>query len=249
MKRMKKIYILLACVMSLQSFGQVQINEFLPETGQVELINIGDDVEDATNLILCSFPVYNDVGDLTLESGSLVLGPGEILVVSGHSMSQADDELGIYTSSDFTSSQAMIDYVEWGSHGHQRSTVAEGAGIWADLDFVPAPASGSSLAWDETSDASSAWHEFTSPNLGSENFPTAVKEDSSSELEVWPIPATELLNVKAQTGSVYRLFDLVGNLLMTGVCLESTQVFDISGLRAGYYLLMVDNETLKVVVE
>lgn len=244
---MKKIYFLIACLGAGQVYGQILINEFLPETGEVELINLGGTAQDASTLVLCSFPTYNDVGSLTLESGNLVLGPGELLVVSGHNMSQDDDELGLYTASDFTNPAAMVDYVEWGSHGHQRSTVAEEAGIWADLDFVAEPAAGSSLAWDGTSNASSAWHDFVEPNLGSENFPTSITESAGSVIEIWPVPSSSTLNIRSNTGTAYQLFDVVGNLVLSGVTQGSIETLDISALRNGYYVLKAEHTSMRVI--
>jgi hypothetical protein len=244
---MKKIYFFIACLAAGQAYGQIRINEFLPETGEVELINLGGSAQDASTLVLCSFPTYNEVGSLTLVSGNLVMGPGELLVVSGHNMSQADDELGIYTASDFTNPAAMEDYVEWGSHGHQRSTVAESAGIWADLDFVPEPPAGSSLAWDGTSDASSAWHEFAEPNLGSENFPTSIDMVENSDIEIWPIPTSTSLNLKVQMGSAYQLFDVVGNLVESGVTQSNIHTLDMSALHSGYYILKTNGVSTRVI--
>jgi hypothetical protein len=102
------------------------------------------------------------------------MAPGDILVVSGHSMGVADDELGLYSTPSYTNPDAMTDYVEWGSTGHQRSTVAVAAGIWNTGDFLDFfPGTDETYMWDGTGDAPANW--FTGADtFGEEN--TAVEE-------------------------------------------------------------------------
>jgi hypothetical protein len=230
-----------------QAYSQVLINEFLPETGQVELVNLGGAMQDVSTLVLCSFPTYNVLSSLTLESGSLLLAPGELVVVSGHNMSQADDELGLYTASEFTNPAAMEDYVEWGSTGHQRSIVAQNAGIWAANDFVASPPAGSSLAWDGSSDASSAWHDLADPNLGSDNFPTSISKENVVASSVWPVPTTDILHINTAEGLRYQLYDLVGNIVLSGVADSNENTLDVSALQNGYYVLKLHDTSIRVI--
>jgi hypothetical protein len=45
--------------------------------------------------------------------------------------------LALYANGTFGDPGAIVDYVEWGSGGHFRSTVAEAAGIWDETRIVP----------------------------------------------------------------------------------------------------------------
>lgn len=159
----------LVLFLSIQSQAQIIINEFQPETNTIELKNIGASTVDVSSYEACSFPVYNAMEDLTLVSGSLSMAPGDILVVSGHAMGVADDELGIYSTPSYTNPDAMTDYVEWGSSGHQRSTVAVAGGIWNTGDFLDFfPGTDETYMWDGNGDAPANW--FTGADtFGEEN--------------------------------------------------------------------------------
>ncbi|NNE55894.1 MAG: T9SS type A sorting domain-containing protein [Flavobacteriales bacterium] len=168
---MKTLFTLITTLfLSYSISAQIVLNEIQPDAENlVEITNLGDQTVDISTYRLCSWPVYNTLSNLTIVSGSLMLAPGEFLVVTGHSMNQADDELGLYLNNQWTNSNSMLDYVEWGMHGHQRSVVAEAAGIWEDNDFVFTPAMGSSLSWNGGGDTSDFWMIQSSPTFGSAN--------------------------------------------------------------------------------
>lgn len=150
--------------------SQVVINEIAPAgQTQIEILNTGDVMVDVSSYQLCSWPSYNGLDELTIESGDLMLSPGEMVVLSGHNLDIADDELALYVNTMWTNSNMILDYVEWGSHGHERSTIAEAAGIWADGDFVEATSEGTSMAWDGGGDASSNWEIDAESTLGADN--------------------------------------------------------------------------------
>lgn len=168
---MKRISLaLLVFVSSLSLSSQIVINEIVYGTSQaVEIKNLGPSSLDISDYWLCSFPTYNQLSSLTVLSGSLNLDAGALLVVSGHGYSNTDDELGLYTASGFGNEENIIDYVEWGSTGHVRSTVAQAAGIWSAGDFVADIAASASLEYDGTGDSSSDWGLTQSNSQGQEN--------------------------------------------------------------------------------
>lgn len=152
--------------------GQFAINEIDLANNQIEIINVGPINMDASSFIFCSFPTYTFISSMTIVSGDLDMDPGEITVLSGHTIPgdfENDGELGLYINNSYGSSSSIIDYVEWGSTGHFRSSVAVGAGIWETGDVVDAPASGSTLAWDGEGDAPENWDPNADPTLGAEN--------------------------------------------------------------------------------
>lgn len=163
------------CFLGITPYAQdVVINEFQPETNTVEIKNLGTTSINVGSFILCSFPLYTTLSDMTIVSGNLMLNQNEIVVLSGHSMNTADGELGLYITNTFTNPSAMIDYVEWGSTGHVRSNVAVSAGIWNTGDFLNFfPLAGETYMWDGGGNAPSNW--FTDPaTLGAENLPPVV---------------------------------------------------------------------------
>ncbi|MEL7124267.1 MAG: hypothetical protein AAFO07_32830, partial [Bacteroidota bacterium] len=149
--------------------AQVVINEILPN-GTVELKNIGDTTVDVSGYWLCDFPAYQRISDSNLQCGATSMNPGDILTVDNfNTISWDDGEMGLYTSSAFSSSAAIVDYVEWGSSGHGRSSVAVAAGIWSTDDFVPAFSDEESLQFDGDGNESSDWAATSSPTICAEN--------------------------------------------------------------------------------
>ncbi len=135
---------------------------------KVEIKNNGTMTINISTFYLCDFPAYAQLSSLTVESGSLTLTPGSLVVVSGWTIAGNDGELGLYTTPSYTSSSAMMDYVEWGSTGHTRSSVAQAAGIWTAGDFVPAFMAGQSISYAGSGNTSASWTSGAQ-TLGSEN--------------------------------------------------------------------------------
>lgn len=101
------------------------------EAGFILIRNDGDEAYDLTGHWLCNRPAY-------VEFPSETLQPGRIIEMDTASLGvNADDgEIGIYTSRDFGSADAIVRYVEWGSSGHGRSNTAVAAGVWEAGGFV-----------------------------------------------------------------------------------------------------------------
>ncbi len=152
------------------SFSQAQIviNE-VKENGSVELKNLGTSTVDVSGYWLCDFPSYRQMSNLNVVSGNLNMPANSFLVVDDFNfIDSADGELGLYTTNSFSSSTALIDYIEWGSTGHQRSGVAVAAGIWTTGSFIPAFDDALSIQYDGSGDLSSDF--FPIPDtLGAEN--------------------------------------------------------------------------------
>ncbi|MCB0705821.1 MAG: T9SS type A sorting domain-containing protein [Saprospiraceae bacterium] len=162
--------------------AQVIINEIDPN-GTIEIKNIGTNIEPIANYFLCEYPNYAQLSTLTVECGSLALEPGQLVVVSGFPLGgAADGELAFYISNQFTNPNAIIDYVEWGSTGHVRSSVAGMAGIWSLGDFVPSWAGSASLEYDGTGNDSGNWTAVDVNSLCAENASIAGCEVSGGSI-------------------------------------------------------------------
>lgn len=136
--------------------ASVAINE-INDNNQVELKNLSAQTVNITGWWLCNFPAYQPIAALNVICGDLVLEPGEIVVLSGWDIDPSDGELGLYLNSGFNSPSAIEDYLEWGSSGHQRATVAQEAGIWLVGNFVHAFNSGESLSFDGDGNTPEDW--------------------------------------------------------------------------------------------
>lgn len=151
-----------------QVWGQIVINEIRASNGNIEIRNQGGSTVNIAGYFLCRFPDYRQLstltlvcgGDLNIEAGSLVTVDLNFTVFAD------DDELGLYVNgSDFGNPNNIRDYVEWGSHGHTRSSVAEAAGIWTNNDFVPAWTDCVSLEYDGSGNLSTDWESQDVPTM------------------------------------------------------------------------------------
>ena len=117
---------------------QLNVVEF-GEDGFVEIINTGGDAVTLAGIFICEFPDYADLGDV---ADVATLGGGETLRVAADvlgGVSIDDGEAALYDGDDFASSDAMLSYVQWGSGGHERASVAVPAGLWPSVDVFVTP--------------------------------------------------------------------------------------------------------------
>ncbi len=112
--------------------------------GMVVITNIGDSPGNLGGHFLCQRPSYFGIPDVEVPAGGLVAistggsvflpPPGAITIdeiAAIGTLDPGDGEVGLYTSALFGSATDIISYVEWGSSGHGRSSVAVEAGIWS----------------------------------------------------------------------------------------------------------------------
>jgi len=165
--------LLLLSSFSMTSHAQIVINEILPN-GSVELKNVGTSMTNVGSYWLCDFPAYQQISNSTIECGNMMMQPGDLLVVNDfNTIDAADGEMGLYTVPSYSDPNAIIDYVEWGSTGHQRSSVAVAAGIWTTGDFVAAFGAGESLEYDGDGNGSADFSAQPTPTICAENGETA----------------------------------------------------------------------------
>lgn len=123
------------------------------EAGFIQITNIGNGVGDPGGHWLCQRPVYFELPSIELAPGQSVwvaadrndlqfVGNVAGVVNAGGrmgSLAVASGEIALYRSNDFGSPDAIVDYVEWGTAGHGRSSVAVAAGMWPSGGFVETP--------------------------------------------------------------------------------------------------------------
>ena len=132
----------------------LRIDEIVFAGGPYVIIsNLGTGPGSTAGYWICQFPSYYALPAVDLLPGeklAVPLGvdpvPDLIGVVAIADVSlpigevtTRDGELGLYSDNTFNSSDAIVDYVEWGMTGHARSDVAVEAGIWETGGFVEVP--------------------------------------------------------------------------------------------------------------
>ena len=126
--------------------AQIVISEVDPATGTIELHNIGMAAADASGFVLCNRPSYEAIGNLEVVSGEMMIPADSLLVVVWDAVAAADAELGIYVDNQFGNAESLISYIQWGSAGHGRESVAAAAGLWTTGTFLPTPAADQTIA-------------------------------------------------------------------------------------------------------
>lgn len=187
---MKKNYLLKTTLLALAFFcfynlnAQVRIAKLDPATNSVTLKNYGSTNVPISGYWFCNFPAYGQVSSMTSVAS---LDPGEeVNIASSVNFAVADGEFGLYNTNSFGSSTAMEDYMQWGSAGHQRESVAVAKGIWTAGTFVdlaaPFAYSGSG-----TENGAEQWITFRSVRISKLDPSTnsvALKNFSSSAVNI-----------------------------------------------------------------
>lgn len=140
---------ILLCSLSGYTSGQLSITE-ITVSGQIEITNGGTDSIDLNQYWLCNRPQYDRVGTLAVECGAINLGPGEVVTVTASTItiSGSGDELGLFTNSQFSDANSMVDYVIWGERaGSTRESTAVEAGLWTLGERVDSISEGNSLQY------------------------------------------------------------------------------------------------------
>lgn len=147
------------------------------DSGYVVVTNIGSGTGDVGGHWICQRPAYLEIPSTELDPGQsvwiaaqtgdgLVPAQGAVAVIPANRSLGAFDatsgEVALYTSSEFGDSTFIIDYVEWGSAGHGRASVAIEAGIWLDGTFVEVPEEAVAISGSAPTSSPADW----SPDIG-----------------------------------------------------------------------------------
>ena len=148
------------------------INEVEYLGDRIEILNNGNAAENIGDYFLCLGPgTYAQISNLETE-GDENLGAGEYLTVF-YEMPQGEGGLGLYSSNQFTSADAMVDFVQWGAGNSAREDVAVTAGLWTAGEFVPVLGDeNNSIIYDGEGNGVSNWSETSSVTFGADNVLT-----------------------------------------------------------------------------
>lgn len=111
----------------------------------IVITNVGDVTGNLAGHFLCQRPAYFAIPDVEVPPGQFVAistggtvfqPPPDAITIDQvatiGTLRPGDGEVGLYDSGNFGASTDILSYVEWGSSGHGRSSVAVKAGIWSD---------------------------------------------------------------------------------------------------------------------
>ncbi|RMG26729.1 MAG: CHRD domain-containing protein [Bacteroidetes bacterium] len=119
--------------------AQIRFIKVDPTNDVFAIKNFGSSMVDVSGYRLCSKFVYapGPLSALTLESGSLMLGSGDTVMVSGFAIDDAAADVGLYLPTGaFSDPNNMVDFMQYGSAGNGRESVAAAKGIWTAGQYI-----------------------------------------------------------------------------------------------------------------
>ena len=163
MKKHLLVPIVASLGLSSTASGVVIVNEVDPSSNRVEFYNSGLSSVDISSYWICSRFSYDQVSNGTLLSGSSNLAPGAyVSYTTPFVLNDPNGDFSFYSTPSFGASSAMVDFVQWGSSGNGRESVAVAKGIWSAGEFVSGPFTGS-IQFDQVSAGDSSADFFQGP--------------------------------------------------------------------------------------
>lgn len=234
--------------LSHQVQAQFRIVQVDPAADEVTIRNFGNTTESVASHRLCSLITYRTISSqTTVVSGSLNLAPNAEVTISiaGNWLNDAGADLGLYVpTGSFGIASNMIDFVQWGSGGNGRESLAVANGFWTAGTFINvAPP-----------------YQFNGgvSDFGVGFWDTLLSVDDLiglSNFNLYPNPTKTILNLELNSsddGLIYQVFDILGKQVLNGnVNTTDLSQIDVSSLNSGLYLIKVStgdkNETKRFI--
>jgi len=239
---MKKHYYLIATINFILLFpilsnSQIRYTKIDPVANTLTIHNYGSSAINVSGYFICHLFSYQQLSTLTTDSGNLMLGAGNDLMISGFTLNSTASDLGLYiNNSNFANANTMIDFLQWGSSGNGRESVAVSKGIWSTGDFINT--SGPYFYnGNGTQTGVSFWSNSTL-NVEDITF--------TNQTFVYPNPVKSILNIKNNANQKVinaKLFDILGkqvSLRNTNTLTNST--INLSNLSSGIYYLRLASD-------
>jgi hypothetical protein len=238
---MKKtiVFLFASILLSLSTIqAQVRLIGANPASGTITIKNFGSTPVNVASHRVCHLFTYHVISSLTLVSGSMSnLMPGGNLVVSGVALNTSSSDLALYLPTGaFTDINSMLDFVQWGSTGNGRESVAISKGIWDAGTFLTiAP------PYQYTGDGSLQFGIiFWQTSTG------IIENDVSRTVTIFPNPVINQLtiNVSSLNNVTIKVFNLLGEELIIERVSSINQQYqlNIKNLTTGKYFLLIESE-------
>ncbi len=237
---MKKILPTLIFLGILSLNAQIRVKLVDPSDNTVVLHNYGGTTIDVSTYWFCNFPAYAAINGMSINSGSTNLAPDEeVSITSSINFDPSDAEFGLYTTNTSNFINDMVDYLQWGSSGHQREPVAVAAGIWNADTFIsvdpPFEYTGTG-----SENGISNWETF----LSSEDF-------KINNFSMSPNPTSSLLTLKFPKNidkGTLNIYNTLGEVILSKIFSSSnTLQIDVSNFSQGIYLVKINNQTKRFI--
>ena len=228
---MKKILLALIFLGIFSLNAQIRIKMVDPSDNTVVLRNYGGSTIDVSSYWFCNWPSYAQISGMSVNSGSTNLASGEeVNITSSINFGVSDAEFGLYTTNASSFANDMIDYLQWGSFGHQRESVANNANIWVSGTFISV-----SPPFEYTGTGSENGVSNWGTVLSSEDF-------SLNNFSIYPNPSTDFINLKlpkSVSDATVNVYNMLGKEVYNSTTILNDEKINISNFNSGIYLLKV----------
>jgi photosystem II stability/assembly factor-like uncharacterized protein len=175
----------------------------------------------------------NDCGTGTPSpSLEIMVNPTPAPVVSGLS-SVCDNE-----TADYTTVQNAGNIYSWEVSG---GTITAGAGTWQISVLWGNPGSGHVAVTETTLHGCSALSEAMEVNI---DDCTGIKEEKGAIIQVFPNPASDKISISGLKNASVRIYNLLGNQIISQLNLTSPVSLNITSLKKGIYILKVYQDNI-----
>ena len=228
--------------------AQIRFVEVNYTTDEFAIKNFGTNTVDISNYRLCGLFVYTtNLTSLSVLSGSLTLGAQDTVVLTGFNLgAQSDFNLYLpgFSSIDFADENFMTDFVQWGSGGNGRESVAVLKGIWTAGDFLTS-ATPYQYTGNGNQNGLSFWQTIPTPPVGFSNDFSLEDMD----IDIYPNPVNDHFTLSVNYAALKNLdnislvlHDMLGReVKRIGSIAADKTIVTRSNLPAGVYVLSIMN--------
>lgn len=234
---MKNNTLLLTFLMSFifyLSYSQIRIVKVDTNNGEVTIKNFGT-TTNISSYRFCARFNYTNSGDFNslLVSGNLNLVNNAEVILDWNTITgapfPAGSDLGLYLpTGGFGSGANMVDFVQWGSNGNGRESVADGINIWTAGDFISNDGSAYIYTGNGTQNGNSFWTTETILSVNSNQF--------AREIKIHPNPTKNEFSISSNT-----IIDSIRIISLTGQVIKkfnfNLERINTSDLTSGLYLI------------
>ena len=239
MKQTKLLLVIFAFLLFTSNlWSQVRLVVVDNEIGVIMIANVSDNTVDISQHRLCFLFTYPVISDLQIDFGdpSNIL-PGGFIALSGVPIDANASDLAIYLPTGaFTDPDNMIDFMQYGSSGNGRESVAVEKGIWDAGTFVEGGGPYFFNGNPMTDFGAEFW--FSDP-------PTGVNEiELANEINVYPNPSVDELNIISEESIIesYKIVNMLGEIVFeqSTIIPQKSIRLNLSSLNRGNYILYLN---------
>ncbi len=218
--------------------SRLVINEVNPD-GIIEIKNTTEASMALDNYWLVSYDNKTELSQLQVacgESGTLT-GNETVFLKVDFDISAISSELALSYEVDGTEKE-ILQYVVWGGNNSTMTDLAIAEGLWMDGEMIDVIPAGKVLVYDGEGIRSSDWKIVDDSAC---KISSNEKLSSNYNLEVFPNPANESLNVSLSNllDSRIELVSRLGEILVSKQVSAQQETIELEGLQAGMYFIRV----------